>query len=439
MKHRRSSKKIGTWKDSGRRLNSASKARGTYKHSNASAQDARPSIKQGLYNQGRYKQDLYKQGLYKHGPYIVLSFTPGLSSAVKQELLDRFRELSSRDIRPVFGRRDELMVSVPGISIRRLLELRTVSQIFVAHSFSVNRPSGLISPENLLVIAKTLSQCLNNNPQATSFRFDAAGKTSSTMQRLAEKLFVATGLRHDPDEGDILLRIRPTPQSMKSVHTAQSNPRFKSKYETQSSDSQLHSWEVLTRATLLPLSTRDWRVANYRGALDATVAAAICRRLGLGPKDNFLNLMCGSGTLLIERALMAPAQQIVGVEIADEALRCAADNVTAARLNKRIKIYQDDVLKVRLEEGLFNCIVVNFPWGEAVGKKSALPSLYSMTLGRIDKLAANGAKLAILSQRDDLVLSLMPDKLHGWRLLEQQQIFQGGFTPTLFILEKSLK
>lgn len=419
MNYKSGRKKPGIRKHGGRRLCSPSYTRGAFKGTKALSQNPHLHV--------------------KRPPYIVLSFTPGLASWVKQELLESFQELSAGDIKPVFGRKDELMVSVPGISIRHLLEMRTVSQIFVAQSFSVNRPSGLLSPEHLRDIARTLSQCLKNNPHAKSFRLDAAGKNSTTMQRLADKLFVATGLQYDPEEGEILLRIRPTPGLPQPEPLSQSDSRSRFKGENILNESYSHSWEVLTRVSLLPLSARDWRVANYRGALDATVAAAICRSLGSGAKENFLNLMCGSATLLIERALLGPANQIIGVEISEEALRCAADNVAAARLNKRIKLYQDDVLKVRLDESSFNSIVVNFPWGEALGKKSALPALYSMTLERVDELAATGAKLAILSQRDDLVLSLITDKLKGWRLIEQQQIFQGGFTPTLFILGKAVR
>lgn len=414
------------------RVSSRSQGRGSFRGGRGSSQESAGRI---------------SMAPVRIAPYIILSFTPGLGTWVKEELLARFQEISSKDIKPVFGREDELMLLAPRVSIKRLLELRTVSQVFVAQSFSVNRPSGLLSPENLRDIVKTLSQCLDNNPQAKSFRFDAAGKNSPTMQRLAEKLYISTGLSQDAEEGDILLRIRPTPKPPRPeqhvrlggirTDNRRLNVRNRSRNSEAPSDSPTQSWEVLTRVTLLPLSSRDWRVANYRGALDATVAAAICRSLNLGPKENFLNLMCGSGTLLIERALMGAANQLIGVEISEEGLNCATDNVAAAHLTKRIKLYQEDVLKVRLDEGSFNSIVIDLPWGEAIGKKAGLPSLYAKTLERADALATKGAKLAILSQRDDLVLSLMADKLKGWKPIKQQQIFQGGFTPTLFILEKS--
>lgn len=399
-------------------INSRSKVRGSFRGARGATQAPPP--------------------LVRTAPYIIMSFTPGLNAWVRDELLERFNELSSKDIKPVFGREDEMMVLGPRVSIRRLLELRTVSQVFVAQDFPVNRPSGLLSPENLRDIVKTLSYCLENNPEAKTFRFDAAGKNSPTMQRLAEKLYVATGLSYDAEEGDILLRIRPTPQQGRTESrrlSVRNNPRNSLALV----DAPPHSWQVLTRVSLLPLSSRDWRVANYRGALDATVAAAICRSLNLGPKENFLNLMCGSATLLIERALMGSANQLIGVENSEHALTCAADNVAAARLNKRIKLYQDDVLKVKLDGGSFNSIVIDLPWGEAVGKKTGLPALYAKTFERVDEFATKGARLAILSQRDDLVLSLMADKLKSWRQVKQQQIFQGGFTPTLFILEKSSK
>ena len=96
-----------------------------------------------------------------------------------------------------------------------------------------------------------------------SFRFDAAGATSSGFRRLAEALAASTGLRHDQDDGDLVLRFR------RAVGRAD-------------------GWDVLVRLSTRPLSDRPWRVRNLPGAANATIAAAMARVRSAWTSSEFL-------------------------------------------------------------------------------------------------------------------------------------------------------
>ena len=81
-----------------------------------------------------------------------------------------------------------------------------------------------------------------------------------------------------------------------------------------------------------PLTARAWRVCNLPGALNAVVAHAMVALSAPNPADRYLNLACGSGTLLVERLALGPARLAVGCDNAAGPLDCARANLRAAGL-----------------------------------------------------------------------------------------------------------
>src|SRR5690606_13516202 len=214
--------------------------------------------------------------------------------------------------RPVPGRNDSLWIEYAG-PWRRLTELRTVVAVFAVLTFPVPRPRSLTSGEYLPTIVETVRRVAGAN----SFRFDAAGAHSVAFRRLAAQLADATGLRFDAERGDVVLRFRRTPGRA--------------------------GWDVLVRLTIRPLSDRPWRVAHLPGAVNATVAAAVVALTRPRPSDRVVNLMCGSGTLLIERLLVAGARRAVGVDRDPRAVAAAETNLRAAGVRERAMVLQEDI------------------------------------------------------------------------------------------------
>src|SRR5215218_7167564 len=203
---------------------------------------------------------------------MELLFLPGLAEVVEAEVHERLR--GAERLRPVPGRSDSLRFELRG-PWERLGELRTVVAAFAVLTFGVPRPRSLTSGEYLPEIVRTVQAVRELGPRPASFRFDAAGVRSAGFRRLAEELARATGLPHDQDDGDLVLRFR----------RAAERP---------------DGWDVLVRLSTRPLSDRPWRVRNFPGAANATVAAAMARLTRPRPSDRVANLMAGSGTLLIE-------------------------------------------------------------------------------------------------------------------------------------------
>ena len=119
-------------------------------------------------------------------------------------------------------------------------------------------------------------------------RIVAAGAGSPVMTRLGEALAAELGLRHDPEGGDLVVRVVRDPART--------------------------GWEAQVRTTPRPLGARPWRVSRFPGSLNATIAAHM---VGLArPRPGrALNLLCGAGTLAIEHLLADPAGSAVGVDL----------------------------------------------------------------------------------------------------------------------------
>ena len=152
---------------------------------------------------------------------------------------------------------------------------------------------------------------INREPIDT-FRIDAAGSSSAGFRQLADQIEDSTGLAEVAEGGDVLLRFRRS--------------------------ARLDGWgcpsATLSAAAIKPrLESAE---SSGRGQRDHR-----CRD---EPNDiaearrSVLNLMCGSGTLLIERLLMAPARLAVGVDIDQESLSYCAENLDAAGLRGRANL-----------------------------------------------------------------------------------------------------
>ena len=173
--------------------------------------------------------------------------------------------------------------------LRAALALRLVTAVSLVTSFPVPRPRALLGDQHIRALLGAIDMVRDLQPPGAfaSFRLAGAGSDSAVFARLAEAIADHTGLAGNPDEADLLIRIRP----------AVAFP---------------DGWEAVARLTPRPLSARAWRVRNYPGALNAAIAAAVIDLTDPHPGDRSLNVLCGSGTLLIERLLRMQAARAVG-------------------------------------------------------------------------------------------------------------------------------
>jgi tRNA (guanine6-N2)-methyltransferase len=338
-----------------------------------------------------------------------LLFLPGLENVVAAEA----ESVLDRPVRPVPGRDDSLSVDFAG-RWNRLLALRTPVAAFAVLSFPVPRPKSLLSGDYFDQIARAVDRVRHldaDGPPATSFRFEAAGADSPVFTRLAGELSAATGLAHRQADGDVVLRWR------RSVRLDD-------------------GWDVLVRLSTRPLSHRPWRVRNFPGAVNATIAAAIARLSEPADGDRVVNLMCGSGTLLIERLLAGPARCALGVDTDAAAVRAAEDNVEAAGLGARCDLLRADATGGDwLDRGPFDVLLADPPWGGLVGEHLRNEALHLALLNRAREAAADGARFLVLTHEIRQMERCLRRTADLWRVRDVVRVFQKGHHPRIYLLQ----
>lgn len=245
----------------------------------------------------------------------------------------------------------------------------------------------------------------------SSFRLSVPGPGSAAVRRLREELAGRTGLADDPDDGELLLRVR-------RAHGGGTG------------------WDLLTRLSPRPLSARAWRVWNLPGALNATIAAAMVELSRPRPSDRVLNLMCGSGTLLVERLARAPAASAVGCDLDPAALRGARANLAAAGLAGAAALARMDATRLPLLDGRFDVLFADLPYGQRMGSHEGNAALYPAVLEAAARAAAPGAVLLALTHDLRLFERCLRGTGRSWSAERAVQVFQKGHHPVVHLLRR---
>jgi SAM-dependent methyltransferase len=327
--------------------------------------------------------------------------------------LERFTEAELRD----FTSRPRLRFDYDG-PWPPLLRLRTVVAVHALVAGGLPRPTALLDDGMFKRVAAAVGHIRSLHPAGSfrTYRLSAAGADSSVFRRFGERLGHATGLRPAADAGDLLLSFR-----------RGADGRF----------------ELLARISPRPLAARAWRVCNRPGALNAAVASIMAGLTWTGPfvpEDVYLNLACGSGTLLIERGLLGPLDskaRLIGCDLDPEALACAARNVEASGL-ANVELTDWDATSLPLPDASVDALTVDLPFGQLVGSHTANAELYPALLAEAARVARPGARLVAISQQVRLLeRSIDPDHWSTATVLRPTLSTSGGpIKPGIYVFER---
>jgi len=293
-----------------------------------------------------------------------------------------------------------------------LLHLRTVLAAYVVHHVAVPRPRALLADGYMRTLLAQIAAIRTLVP-ATAYRtlaLSAAGADSAVFTRLKTELAQRTGLTVAPEEGDLYLRVRRPVRGDAG-------------------------WEVLIRLTPRPLATRPWRVCNPKGALNGTVASAMVLMTRPRPDDIFLNLGCGSGTLLIERVACMPCQRAIGCDISAAARDAAITNVAASPYTGQIEIYGWDARMLPLPDQSVDTLCADLPFGHVVGSHDENTTLYPQILGEAARVAQAGARFVVMTHEVRLMEQVL-DQTDEWVMESHVRVRVGGLYPRVFVLHR---
>jgi SAM-dependent methyltransferase len=312
---------------------------------------------------------------------------------------------------------------------RHLAALKTVLSVYFVQRFDVPRPKALLGDQHLRAVLAQITRATALQPaDYRTFMLAAAGRDSTTMARLAGEIARATGLCEVGKEGDLLIRLR------RSATPAPGE-----------------GWDVLVRASPKPLATRDWRVCIVGGSLQATVAHAMAGLTTPRPDDVYLNLGCGSGTLLVERALAGLARRLIGCDTDPKALACARQNASAWRERRHglaatsnsgqyggmIELEPWDATGLPLPGASVDALAADLPFGHRVGSHADNESLYPALLAEAARVARPGARFVAITAELRLMERLMRAGATTWQVDRTLRVHLGGLRPVIFVLRKA--
>lgn len=179
---------------------------------------------------------------------------------------------------------------------------------------------------------------------------------------------------------------------------------------------------------------RTWRGQERPGSLRPTLAASLIALADCRPEDVFLDPMCGSGTILVERGLWGPVAELLGGDSDDAAVRIARQNLERAGLTAAVGRW-DATAPASFAglEGRVDRIVCNLPFGVQHGKADALPALYGHALRAWRPLLSpRGAMILLTSRSAELRKAAATAGLHAEAI---HKLFIQGLWAEVFAVE----
>lgn len=211
-------------------------------------------------------------------------------------------------------------------------------------------------------------------------------------------------------------------------------------------DADIELWVNLLGSQLLcglRLSDRTMRhrhekAVQLEASLRPSVAAALVFLTTPEADDVFLDPMCGSGTLLLERRATGSHKQIIGGDI--DARRAAAAHKNLAprrksRARKAVTIGRWDAQRLPIADGAIDKVATNLPFGKQIGSPQALARLYPAFFAELERVLKPGGRAAILSSEYDLVKEAVR-QLPALHILSGYSVAVLGRWGRIYIIER---
>jgi len=172
-----------------------------------------------------------------------------------------------------------------------------------------------------------------------------------------------------------------------------------------------------------------------QGALNAPIAQAMVYLTSPTSDDRFLNVMCGSGTLLIERLNCGAVKSAVGCDINPIALECATQNIARAGHAHHIQLIQSDIVMLPFLGESADVICADLPFGQLVGSHQENVHLYPIWLRKMERVLAPNGRMVIITHEIKLMQSILSD-IRPLSLVAKYQIIQRGLHPCIYVFKK---
>ncbi len=304
----------------------------------------------------------------------------------------------------------------------KLLELRTVEDVF----FALAHVKGLgHGPDALRVLH---SATLNADIPSALKRWRRAhgGVPPETWRVVSQKSGSHDFRRVDAGRAITNALQRALPRSMRQVKD----------------DADMEIWLWLSGSELLigvrlsdaTMRHREYKREHLPASLRPTIAAAMSRLSNPTDQDIVLDPLCGAGTLLVERGLMAPFDRLIGGDIQDEAVGMARRNARNADVVATLRAW--DARTLPLDDASVTRILTNLPFGKQIGSHETNEELYAVLIQEFGRVLASGGLMVTLTSEDRLWNAALHEA--GWKILKKVVLVVLGLPASIFVTERAL-
>jgi len=193
-----------------------------------------------------------------------------------------------------------------------------------------------------------------------------------------------------------------------------------------------------TRIWLVPTFEADerfaYRVADVGASINPVVGACLARLVRRGGSGVVVDPTCGSGTLLIERALLDTGTMLAGIDISPTAIRAATDNIIAARLAARIAVRQGDGGDAAAWPDRCDEVLANLPFGMRTEDRN-LDGLYRRIVGNIARTLAPGGRALLYTAHTKTLIALLR-RTTKLKVTAERRVESGGLQVGVWLLER---
>jgi len=162
------------------------------------------------------------------------------------------------------------------------------------------------------------------------------------------------------------------------------------------------------------------------------------------PDDRFCDPMCGTGTILAERALAGPCRLLLGGDVDPVALQASRANLSrvspqwsarGGRLGGYI-VHQWDARALPIQAASVDVVVSNLPFGEQMSSHADNPSLYGRFFQHLARILVPGGRAVLLTSEKELMRQLLDDHPS---LRREHQVLVGvlGQAARIYVLRRT--
>ena len=160
---------------------------------------------------------------------------------------------------------------------------------------------------------------------------------------------------------------------------------------------------VGVRLTDRTMRHRFQKMVELPASLRPSVAAAMVHLSEPHKDDVFVDPMCGSGTILLERLAAGPYRRLYGGDIDPERVEATKKNLFQNAWVKGALVREWDVQQLPLNTYEVDKVVTNMPFGKQIGRGQDLGKLYAGLFTELARILKPNGRAILLTSEYDLL------------------------------------